>query len=154
MAQLPAVARVNAHLAASGGDIQAIDYTLVEWDGGSDAYQYCNLDARASAYEGACTPAMPYTLTGDDTAPYACTLFPNGTALAGADCQAQIDEQLDCKATCECTTGEMDRGNIARGCSTDRYVLLPTCALAEQWGYKQPGSSRTSMQSFHVFCIC
>ena len=129
--QLPAVARVNAQLALTGGNIKTVDYTLVEWDGGSDSYQYCNLPGRAPAYEGVCTPAMVYTLTGVETAPYACTTYPNGTALTGSACTAQVDEQLDCKAVCECVTGQMDLGTISRGCSSDRCANR--CICSDSW---------------------
>jgi hypothetical protein len=120
--QLPAVVRVNAQLAASGGDIRAVNYTLVEWDGGSDAYLWCSLDSRAPAYMGTCTDAMPYTLTSVDTAPYACAKFSNGTTLTGDPCTEQITLQLDCKAICTCTTGDADAGTISVGCSNTRYA--------------------------------
>lgn len=104
----------------TAGDITAVNYTISAWVGGSAAFNYCNLDSRADVYDGVCTDATQYTLTSVDTAPYACTGFPNGTTLTGSDCIAQVDHQLDCQATCECITYPQ-AGQIVRGCSDTRY---------------------------------
>jgi hypothetical protein len=123
--QLPAVQRVNAHLAVSGGDIHAINYTSTAWNGGSKDFNYCRLGARAPVYEGTCVPAMPYTLTSVETAPYRCNTFPNGTTLSGLACTHQIDLQLDCNAVCECVMEELQAGTVRHGCSTTRFSTLP-----------------------------
>ena len=142
--QLPAVARVNAQLAASGGNIYAIEYTLVQWGGGNEAYKYCELPFRAPAYLGTCMEATPYTLTGNETSPYSCGAFSNGTSLAGADCIAQVDLQLDCKATCECYTGTLEEGNVERGCGDNRCgtACVRHCAVIR----------KTSRICIHAFC--
>lgn len=119
VAQMPAVQRINEHLVRTAGDIKAINYTISAWVGGQDAFNYCNLESRAGVYNGVCTDSIPYSLTSDDTAPYACSMFPNGTTLTGSDCIAQVDHQLDCQATCECLTFP-EAGEIVRGCGDNR----------------------------------
>ena len=111
---LPAVERVNNHLAANSDDIRAVNYTIAAWDGGNEAFNYCNLPLRAVTYEGVCTPAIPYTLTSDENSPFSCGTFPNTTALSGAGCIRQVDLQLDCAAVCECVAADPDAGTVTR----------------------------------------
>lgn len=120
VATLPAVERVNNHLAANSDDIHAVNYTIAAWNGGNEAFNYCNLDLRAPVYDGACVDAMPYTLTSDENSPFSCGLFPNGTALNAANCIRQIDLQLDCNAVCECIVEDTEAGTVDRGCSSER----------------------------------
>lgn len=122
VSRLPAVQRVSALLAANDNKILAVEYTIAAWHGDSEHFNYCELDSRAPAYDGTCTDRMPYTLTGVETAPYACGAFANGTTLAGAECQGQIDRQLDCDAVCECVAPAAIPGAVDRGCSD------PECA--------------------------
>ena len=114
--------RVQAHRLANGGSIKAVDYTISEWDGGNDAYNYCSLQSRAPAYDGTCMEAVPYTLTSVDTAPYACSALSNGTVLTGDACTLQVDLQLDCAAVCECFTGDPAESLIERGCDEARFA--------------------------------
>lgn len=122
MSQLPAVQRVNAHLAASGGNILALNYTITAWPGGSETYNFCSLQARAPIYEGKCVPKMHYTLTSVESAPYACSSFPDGTTLSGQACQNQIDLQLDCATVCECVSPGAILGQVNRGCDANRWA--------------------------------
>jgi hypothetical protein len=131
VAQLPAVQRVNEHLVRTGGDIKAVNYTIAAWHGGNDIFNYCNLPARAPVYEGTCTPSIPYTLTSIETAPYACTAFPNGTTLSSTDCITQVDRQLDCQAVCECVEYPVD-GQVKRGCSAGRFISCFLCINPDQ----------------------
>lgn len=117
---LPAVERVQAFRLANDGSIKAVNYTISEWEGGKDTYNFCSLDTRAPVYEGMCTEAVPYTLTSVDTAPYACSAFSNGTVLTGDDCILQVDRQLDCAAVCECIVGDPIMELVTRGCGEGR----------------------------------
>jgi hypothetical protein len=126
VSQLPAVQKVNAHLAASGGNILSVNYTITAWQGGSETYNFCSLAARAPFYQGSCVPKMQYTLTSAEAAPYACSTFPNGTSLAGAACIEQVDLQLDCAAMCECVTAGAIPGKVKRSCDTDRCARTCT----------------------------
>lgn len=130
VAQLPAVQRISEHMVRTAGDIKAVNYTIAAWVGGQDAFNYCKLDSRAEFYSGTCTDSIPYTLTSVDTAPYACSAFPNGTTLTGSDCIAQVDHQLDCQATCECLSLP-EEGQIERGCGESRCFSCGLHCMAE-----------------------
>ena len=133
VSRLPAVQRVNALLAANDNKILAVEYTIAAWHGSSEHFNYCELQARAPAYDGACTARMPYTLTSVETAPYACSAFANGTTLAGAACQSQIDRQLDCDSMCECVAPAAIPGAVDRGCAEAEcaapFLQCPICGV-------------------------
>lgn len=118
--QLPAVERVRTFQAANNGSITAVNYTISEWDGGTDTFNYCSLQTRAPVYDGTCIEEVPYTLTSVNTAPYACSAFANGTVLTGEECTLQVDRQLDCAAVCECTVGDPVEQIVERGCGAGR----------------------------------
>lgn len=125
--QLPAVERVLYQISANG-TINAIDYHVVYWDGGSDAYNYCNLEERAPQYAGTCIEAISYSRTTVEDPPYACGAFSTsgGVNLTGDECLLQVDRQLDCKACCECYVID-DLGYVTRGC--DGGSMCAPCLL-------------------------
>eukprot|EP00892_Ulva_mutabilis_P001573 jgi/Ulvmu1/11416/UM075_0078.1 len=104
-----------------------IEYNLAAWAGGKEAYETCNIAARAPEYSGTCTPALPFTVTAASTAaPYTCgasnatataaAAAASGAALTGTECAAAVDRQLDCDALCVCTTVMPNSMDVVTGC--------------------------------------
>lgn len=138
---------MTRHLTANDNNIHAVNYTISAWDGGKNTFNYCSLQSRAPVYAGICTDAISYTLTAVDTAPYACTSFPNGTTLTGEDCTGYVDKQLDCIAVCECFEEDALLGTITRGCGENRCAdsfLIHHCMRA-CWSW--PASAPTMPDS-------
>lgn len=88
----------------------------------------CNVAERAPEYSGTCKPAIPYTVVGSSTtAPYACEVSnvtttaaaaaALGAALAGEECAAEVDRQLDCDALCVCAASVPNSMGVTTGCS-------------------------------------
>lgn len=93
-----------------------VDYNLVAWDGGPDAYQTCDLRRRAPEYEGACTPmasAVACAPTAAEAVPFTCAIGAAADAVVPGNmsdasyrtqCEVPCTRRADCETVCLCSS--------------------------------------------------